>query len=383
MKYYPFGKPILNSSRYLKDFQSILKSGRLVHGKNIEKFENSFAKYTNAKSAISVSSCTTGMTLFYHSIGIKSGDEIILPSQTHVATAHAIMASGAKPIFIDSDKFSGNINLEKISKKITNRTKAITVVHYLGNPVDMEGVMTLAKKHSLFVLEDCALALGAKYKNKHVGLIGDAGFFSFYPVKHITTGEGGMIILNNTKYEKKLKKMRAFGYNKDLNQRSIPGFYDVDDFGFNFRMGEINAALGIRQLKDLDLFLKLRKKNYQFLSDNLKNIKNLRIIKHDYNKKFKSSFYCFTILLDNKIKHKRFEIMKKMNNSGIGTSIYYPKPVPLLKYYKKLYNQKSSNYVNAKYFSDNSICLSVGPHLTLNNIKSMVKIIKNIFKNYK
>ena len=97
--------------------------------------------------------------------------------------------------------------------------------------------------------------------------------FSFYPVKHITTGEGGMIILNNTKYEKKLKKMRAFGYNKDLNQRSIPGFYDVDDFGFNFRMGEINAALGIRQLKDLDLFLKLRKKNYQFLSDNLKNIK--------------------------------------------------------------------------------------------------------------
>ena len=100
MKYYPFGKPILNSSRYLKDFQSILKSGRLVHGKNIEKFENSFAKYTNAKSAISVSSCTTGMTLFYHSIGIKSGDEIILPSQTHVATAHAIMASGAKPIFI-------------------------------------------------------------------------------------------------------------------------------------------------------------------------------------------------------------------------------------------------------------------------------------------
>ena len=174
---YPFGKPVFNSKEYFSSIKSILSSGKLVHGKYMDKFEENFKKFTSANDAISVSSCTTGMQLFYQVIGISSGDEVIVSSQTHVATAHAIKSSGAKPIFIDSELKSGNLKISDIEKKINKRTKAITIVHYLGNPVDMIKINKLAKKHKLFVLEDCALALGAKIKNKHVGLYGDAGFF--------------------------------------------------------------------------------------------------------------------------------------------------------------------------------------------------------------
>ena len=256
---YPFGKPIFDNKKYINSIKKIFKSGKLVHGKNIENFENDFKAFTNAKDAISVSSCTTGMQLFYNVLNISSGDEVIVSSQTHVATAHAIESCGAKPIFVDSELKTGNINIEKIEKKINRKTKAITVVHYLGNPVDMIKINKIAKKHKLFVLEDCALALGTTISKKHVGLFGDAGFFSFYPVKHMTTGEGGMIICKNKKFSNKIKKMRAFGYNKNLNQRKIPGQYDVDSFGFNFRMGEINASIGSHQIQNLKKFLLIGK----------------------------------------------------------------------------------------------------------------------------
>ena len=191
----PFGKPQIDF-REKNIVQRVLESGQLVHGLKSKEFENDFRKYTGAKDAITVSSCTAGMHLFYFTVNIGEGDEVILPAQTHVATAHAVELVGAKPVFVDSKFPTGNIDVEQIEKKITKKTKAITVVHYLGNPVDMIKVSSLAKKHKLYLLEDCDLALGAKIKNKHVGLYGDAGFFSFYPVKHITTAEGGMIILN-------------------------------------------------------------------------------------------------------------------------------------------------------------------------------------------
>ncbi len=379
---YPFGKPIFDNNSYLSSIKKILNSGKLVHGKNIEEFENSFKKFTKAEDAISVSSCTTGMQLFYSVLKISSGDEVIVSSQTHVATAHAIEACGAKPIFVDSEVETGNIKISDIEKKINKKTKAITIVHYLGNPVNMEKILKLAKKYNLYILEDCALALGAKIKNKHVGLFGDAGFFSFYPVKHMTTGEGGIIILKNKKFSKKIRKMRAFGYNKNLNQRKIPGQYDVDTFGFNFRMGEINASIGIKQIKNLKKFHYIRKKNYNFLLNNLNNFKSFKILKHLEDKKYQSAYYCFSLILSHKVKKKREEIIKNLNKMSLGTSIYYPKPVPLLKYYKKKYGFNDMNFKNSKIISENSICLPIGPHLSIKDLKEIIKILTKVFKNY-
>ena len=242
--------------------------------------------------------------------------------------------------------------------------------------------MKLAKKYNLFVLEDCALALGSKIKNKHVGLYGDAGFFSFYPVKHITTGEGGMIILKNKSFSQKIRKKRAFGYNKNLNQRKIPGLYDVDEFGFNFRMGEINAAIGRNQLKYIKKFLKIRKENYAFLSNSLKNFESFKILSHLENKNFQSSYYCFSILVNKKNLKYRELIIKELNSYGLGTSIYYPKPVPLLDYYKKKLKLKKDNFKISNLISNSSINLPIGPHLSVKDIKKIVKIIIKVFDKY-
>ena len=362
----PFGKPLIDTKES-RIVQKVLNSGTLVHGNNSKQFENDFKKYTGAKDAISVSSCTAGMHLFYFTVNIGKGDEVILPAQTHVATAHAVELVGAKPVFVDSALPTGNIDVDKIEEKITKKTKAITIVHYLGNPVDVIKVKSIAKKYKLLLLEDCALALGAKLKNKHVGLYGDAGFFSFYPVKHITTAEGGMIILNNNKLSKLLRKKKAFGYDKSLDQRVYPGLYDVDHL--------------VEQLKKFKLFLKKRSENFNKLKNKISNVKGISIIPNLDNS-IKGSYYCFSILLSKQIAKKRFEIINHLKNKGISTSIYYPNPVPRLNFYKKKYNISSSNYQIASEFSDRIICFPIGPHVLPKSINYMSNIFIKILSKY-
>ena len=371
-----FGKPIIGKAEK-KIICKVLESGMLVHGPKAKEFEETFKKYTGAKDAITVSSCTAGMHLFYFSLNIGAGDEVIIPAQTHVATAHAVELTGAKPVFVDSQYPTGNININLIEKKITKKTKAITVVHYLGNPVDVIKLKLLARKYKLYLLEDCALALGAKVGKKHVGLIGDAGFFSFYPVKHITTGEGGMIILNSKKYSKLLRKKRAFGYDKSLDQRAYPGLYDVDQLGFNYRMSELHASLGIIQIKKFNSFLQKRSFNFKYLESKLKKLKEIFIVPN-LKGHISGSFYCFSILLSKKIASKRFKIINFLKKNNIGTSIYYPHPLPRLKYYRDKYKIKKNNYIIASQFSDRIICLPIGPHISKKNLDFISSKIKKI-----
>ena len=171
----PFGKPMVSSKEF-RAVLDVLKSGKYVHGRKTEEFEELFKKFVKSRYAITVSSCTAGMHLFYFAIGLSKGDEVIVPAQTHVATAHAVELLGAKPIFVDCELETGNIDVKKIKKKISKKTKAIAVVHFLGVPADMIKIKKIAKKHNLFILEDCALSLGAKIRGKHTGLFGDAEF---------------------------------------------------------------------------------------------------------------------------------------------------------------------------------------------------------------
>ena len=376
----PFGKPLIGMAEK-EAVQKVLSGNVLVHGPKAVEFENIFSKFTKSPFAVSISSCTAGMHLLYFTLGIGIGDEVIVPAQTHVATAHAVELTGAKAVFVDSNSEDGNINTNKIEDSISKKTKAIVIVHYLGIPVDMNKINKIAKKYNLFVIEDCALALGSKINNKHVGLFGDAGVFSFYPVKHITTAEGGIIISKNKNLIKQLRLKKAFGVNKTFSERKIPGSYDCIALGFNYRMSEINAAIGIEQVKKVPIFLKKRKKNFEKLSFLLKNLKKIRVI--DSKKKIlKNSHYCLTILLDKKIAKYRMQVVKKLNNLGIGTSIYYPQPVPRMKYYKNKYGYNKKIFANAEIFSDTSICFPVGPHLNQNHMtfiaKNIISIVKNI-----
>ena len=321
------------------------------------------------------------MHLFYFTLNIGKGDEVIIPSQTHVATAHAVELSGATPVFVDSEFPTGNINIDQIEKKITKKTKAITVVHYLGNPGNMNKLKSLSKKYTLYLLEDSSLAVGAKIDNKHVGLFGDAGFFSFYPVKHITTGEGGMIILKNLKFSKLLRKKKAFGYDKSLDQRVYPGLYDVDQLGFNYRMSELHASLGVIQINKFKSFLIKRAQNFKYLSSKLKYLKEIKIVPN-LNSRIKGSYYCFSILVSKNLAKKRFKIINLLKIRGIGSSIYYPHPVPRLKYYKKKYKINKKNYLNAAEFSERIICLPIGPHMDKAKLDYLISILKKIILKF-
>ena len=374
----PFGYPIINNEE-ISAVTRVLKGHIFAHGPNINMFEKEFAKYTNSPFAISVTSCTAGMHLAYFALGIKSGDEVIVSSQTHVATAHAIELVGAKPIFVDSDEITGNIDVNKIEKKITKKTKAIAVVHFLGLPVEMPKIMKIAKKHKLFVVEDCALSLGAKIKKTHTGLFGDIGVFSFYPVKHITTGEGGMIILKNKKLANKIKLMRGLGVDKSFNERKVPGVYDAISLGFNYRMNEFQAAMGRCQLRKLNLFIKKRKYNFNKLYKLINTIKEIKVVPGEIGN-LKGSFYCMVVVLNKHLSKKRKKIISYLNDRGIGTSIYYPQPVPRMKYYKIKYKYYPKNFINSVKFSDQTIALPVGPHLKKDDhryiYKNFIKAIK-------
>ena len=376
----PFGNPIFNKKTYsLVNY--VLRSKKLVHGPMIEDFEKKFSTLTGANFSLGVSSCTTGMHMVYYHLGLKKGDEVIVPAQTHVATAMSVEVTGAKPIFVDSDPSTGNIDVEQIEKKITKKTKVLTIVHYLGLPVEMSNILKLAKKYKLFVLEDCALSLGSKYNNIHTGLLGDVGVFSFYPVKHITTSEGGMIITKHKKLYESLKLIRAFGVDKDYNKRSTPGEYNVIYKGINGRMSEIEAAIGVNQLEMINNFFLKRKKNFLELRNQLSSLKSISFQEPNMKMPFNWSYYCFAFILKKKIKKFRKEIIDQLNAKGIGTSIYYPHPVPYMNFFKKKYRLKN-RFKNAEIFSYQTIMLPIGQHVTSKNISYISNAVIKILKKY-
>ncbi len=374
MRNIKFGKPIIGQEE--KDAViDVLSGDILVHGPKAKQFELDFANFTNAPNAISTSSCTASLHLSYFTYNIKEGDEVIVPAQTHVATAHSVELAGAKPIFVDAELKTGNIDIEQIENNITERTKAISIVHYLGMPVDMRRIMEIANKYDLIVVEDCALAIGSKLDGKHVGLFGDTGCFSFYPVKHFTTAEGGMTITKHNDVAEKLVRQKAFGVDRTVSERKVPGVYDVNMLGYNYRMNEIQAAIGIEQIKRIDNFLEKRQENYFHLEKLLKEIDELSIFQSTHNE-FESSYYCFSAILNDNISDKRFEIVNYLKENGVGTSVYYPRPVPHFTYYKEKYNYSENSFPNASKISYQSIALPVGPHLNKDDMEYICEKIK-------
>ena len=223
---------------------------------------------------MAVSSCTAAMHLFYMSIGVGPGDKIIVPALTHAATVHAVELCGATPIFVDAELDTGNIDLDQVEACTAPDCRGIAVVHFLGLPVDMVRVCAFAAKRNCAVLEDCALSVGTRLNGTHAGLFGDAGCFSFYPVKHITTAQGGMLITKHQHTSAAVQTLRAFGVDRDVSQRAIPGIYDVLSLGLNYRMNEIQAAIGTEQLLRLKSFLTTRSENYEHLHTLLSAFRN-------------------------------------------------------------------------------------------------------------
>lgn len=376
MRTIPFGKPIIGDEER-NAVNEVLQGTMFVHGPKSKEFEKSFAEFTKAPNALSCASCTAGLHLAYFYLGLGEGDEVIVPAQTHVATVHAVEFVGAKPVFVDAEIETGNIDIDQIEAAITDKTKALSIVHYLGMPVNMKRIMEIAKKHNLFVVEDCALAIGTYYDGVHAGLHGDIGCYSFYPVKHMTTAEGGMMITKHDDVAAKLNKQRAFGVDRVVGERKVQGMYDVTMLGYNYRMNELEAALGVEQVKRMPGFLDQRKKNYEALEAGLKEIEGISLFKSSHAE-YQSSYYCLSILLDDELAAKREDIMSQLKEKGIGTSIYYPQAVPNLTYYKEKYGFKGDEFPVATKISGTTIALSVGPHLNEDDMNYMVDCLKEL-----
>lgn len=376
----PFGRPMI-SDRERNAVMDVLSGDILTHGPRVKEFEAAFESFVGGGHAVATSSCTASLHLAAMFAGLKPGDEVIVPAMSHVATAHAVELCGARCVFVDCEPATGNINIDAIEAAITPRTRAIFVVHFLGVPVDMERVMTIARKHGVFVVEDCALALGATLRGTHAGLFGDAGCFSFYPVKHITTGEGGMTLTRRRDVADSTRLQRAFGIERPLRPET-PGAYDVIQLGNNYRMQEMSAAIGIVQMERLPEFLEKRRENDAALLEALDGIPGVSTFAEP-GTGVEPSRYCRSIILDEELTTRRSAIMRELSSRGIGTSVYYPTPIPLMSWYADREGWRRDDFPVASWISESTIALPVGPHLGVSDMRAMARALREVIQQVK
>ena len=343
--------------------ERVLSGTMLVHGPATHEFEEAFAKRCGATHAVSLSSCTAGLhlSLFVNNIG--PGNKVAVPAMTHVATAHAVEFCGAEPIFIDVEADSGNMDPGELDESVSPDMKAVMVVHYLGLPCEMDRINAAAGKSGAFIIEDCALALDASYGDRKVGTLGLAGCFSFYPIKHMTTIEGGMLTTDDDALAEQVRKRKAFGYDRSLGERAKPGIYDVNALGYNYRMNEVEAAVGLAQLGKLDDFQAARAENFRILRSALSELDEVTVfepVKGDAQ----SSHYCLNATLPEDGGIDRDEVVATLKAAGVGSSVHYPSAVPLYTYYRDKYGYQSGQFPVAEWLAAQTISLPVGPHVS-------------------
>jgi dTDP-4-amino-4,6-dideoxygalactose transaminase len=357
----PFGQPWIGEEEK-KAVLEVLEQPVLTHGPQTHAFEKEFAAFTGGGFAVATSSCMGALHLACWELGFGPGDDVIVPAQTHTATVHAVELMGARPVFVDCDPRTGNMTAEAIRGALTPSTKGIVLVHFLGIPCEMDGILAVAEEYGLKVLEDCALAIGSTWNDTHVGLIGDAGAFSFYPAKHITTGEGGMLLTRHRELAESAVKRRGFGVDRTIAERKVPGVYDVTMLGLNYRMSEISAAVGRCQITRIPEILARRKRNALALISQLERLEGSSVLA-SFLPNAKETHYCLSLVLPKSLQEKRSAIILRLKEMEVGTSVYYPQPVPRMAYYRGKYGYDAARYPEAEIISDGSIALPVGPHL--------------------
>ena len=365
------------NQRELKSVNAVIKGKWLSMGWMVKEFEDRFAQYIGTKYAIATSSGTAALHLALRALDIRGGDEVLVPSITFVASANAVLYTEAKPKFVDSvslDDF--NLSVEDLKKKITKTSKAIIVVHYAGYIADMKRIKSIARKHNLFIVEDSAHAIGSGWGREMAGNLGDIGCFSFFANKNMATGEGGMVTTNNEMVAQKVKLLRSHGMTSPTWERhkGKTYSYDVVDLGYNYRMTEIAAALGLEQLKKLSKNNLIRKKLTGHYGQYLNSIKGITIPFRDYPRD--SSFHLFPILLDKNI--DRGKVIQRLRNKGIQTSIHYP-PVHKFSYYQDKYNSKALPY--AEYIGLHELTLPLHPLLTRRDIRYVCDELKESIRD--
>jgi perosamine synthetase len=356
-----------------KAVKDALNSTLLTDGPKLRAFESEFSKFTSARYSRGVSNATSALHLSLRGLGIGKGDEVIVPDMTFVATANAVLHSGAVPVFADVQIEDMNISVDSIKENLTSKTKAILPVHFAGNVCNMSEIMKVARSNNLLVIEDCAHAIGAKYKNKHVGTFGQAGCFSFYPTKNITTIEGGMITTNSEKLAELVTAARNHGITKTLSERyshGRPWEYDMSEPGYNYRLDEIRSSLGISQLKRIKQLNQLRKNAFEYYNTKLQKISG--IITPKTSKNTQSAYHLYIIRVEKDYGISRDKLFDRFQQNGISTTVHY-KPLHQFAAFRK-YTRKHLKNVMKLYAK--IISLPFYPNITRREQDLVIKCIK-------
>jgi len=349
------------------NIQKVLLSGWLTSGPNVRKLEEQFSKFIGTSYAVALNSCTAALHSVLLALDIKGGDEVIVPADTFVATANAALYVGARPVFADSDPETFNISLEDAQNKVSKRTKAIIAVHLGGNPCDMKELGEMAEDYKITLIEDCAHAHGAKYKGSNCGTFGVAGAFSFYPTKIMTTGEGGMITTDQKDLAEKTMIIRNHG-------RAGYGPHEIVEMGYNYRLSDIHAVMGLTQLKRLDMFLKQRNVLAGIYRKGLKIswIKPQQV--RDGNT---SSYYAYIVKLTDNAPITRDELVKRLNDHGVMTSIVYH-PVHLQPLYVNLFGYQAPMLPVAEELGIRGFALPLYNGMSVDEANYVVEVVNNI-----
>jgi perosamine synthetase len=361
-------QPIIEDEE-IKAVNEVLRSGLLAQGPKVAELEQAFAKYSGAKHAVAVNSGTAALHSALHAAGVKVGDEVITVPFSFIATINPILMQGAKPVLVDIESESFNINPGLFEQAITAKTKAIIPVDLYGQPYDYDALKVIADKHKIKIIEDACQAVGAEYGDKKVGNLGDLSCFSLYATKNIMCGEGGIITTNDEAYVRKIKQFRQHGMTLMNNS------YEYTELGYNYRMSDLHAAIAVEQLKKIDLFNKARIDNAKLLDKGLSGIKGLIIPKIQPGRTH--VYHQYTIRITPKFGMAREEVIKQLHKREIGAGIYYPKPLHSYPHIAKL-GYKIGDFPESERVAEEVLSLPVHPKVGREDINKIVAAIKEL-----
>ena len=368
----------------VKEIIQTLNSGWLTTGQKTRLFEKTFADYIGCKHAIGLNSCTSGLHLSLVVSGVSSGDEVITSPITFPATTNVIVHQNAKPVFVDVEPETLNINCSEIESKINDSTKAILPVHFAGHPCDMDTIISLAQKHNLTVIEDAAHALESKYHGNKIGAIGNFTAFSFYATKNITTGEGGMLTTNDDHYADKLRILSLHGISKNAWKRyGKEGFqhWELLMPGYKYNMFDMQASLGIHQIKKVESFLNRRVQIVKKYNDAFEKTEEIQLLKPESNIKHAHHLYVIVIKTEN-LKVSRDEVLNEIQKRGIGVAVHF-RSLHLQPFFKQHFNYKKGMFPQAEYLSDRVISLPLYPKMTDEDVSRVIETVLGVLHSFR
>ena len=377
-KLLPYGHQWLDDSD-IASVVEMLRGDWLTQGPRIEEFERLVAEYCGARYAVAVCNGTAALHAACAVAGITAGDEVIVPPVTFAATANAVVYCGGKPVFVDVTEDTVNIDPAEVLKKCSSSTRAIMPVDFAGHPADLNSIRDIARQKGLVVIEDACHALGAEYRGKKVGSLSDMTVFSFHPVKHITTGEGGMVLTDNVEFYEKLRVFRHHGIVKDEPDKG-PWYYNIYQPGYNFRITDMQCALGISQFKKLDSFL-LRRREIASLYD--KAFADMEeIVMPTERPDVKAAYHIYVIRLKpGLLSAGRKEIFTALKAENIGVNVHYI-PLHLQPYYQREFGYREGDYPVAERYYEQAITLPIFPRMSNEDVRDVIKAIKKVVYHY-